>query len=643
MRESGFTAFIFPSTDPHAGEYVPDHWKVREWISGFNGSAGTAVVSLTRAALWTDSRYWLAADEQTAGTPFEVIRCGRNVATADELAAWIAEKPLSDMPSEGEKPLDEEEEEGLFVGIDGWCVPQSQACDLQLAMNARGMTLRTDIEPTAELWEDRPSLPLSPIEIQHIEYAGEAATSKMQRIREALRVRGANATVITQLDDIAWTLNLRGTDVHCTPLFVAYLLLTPDDAVLYVNPQKITPEVQRYLTEIQVRTAPYDSLADALGQSRALRGLRFLIDPATTNSAIYDLLSMVDTLENRSMFPDDFYANNILVARNIAAPMASPIIEGECPVAQMKTLKNETEIAGLRRAMLKDGVAMVKFLRSLCPNPSPVREGNLCESIAPLHFTEISVDQKLTALRAEQEGFRDISFDTIAGYGPHAAIVHYEATPETDVPLEPHGLLLLDSGAQYQDGTTDITRTIALGPLTDEERRDYTLVLKGHIRLAMAVFPAGTSGTQLDVLARYAMWQDYKNYGHGTGHGVGSYLSVHEGPHQFRMNWMPAPLRAGMTITIEPGIYIAGSHGVRIENTMLIKATPENPSWLCMEPLTLCPIDMTPVVWEMMAADEIAYLNNYHAHVCEALLPLLTNEADREWLIAATQAKGIRD
>ena len=295
--------------------------------------------------------------------------------------------------------------------------------------------------------------------------------------------------------------------------------------------------------------------------------------------------------------------------------------------------------------MLKDGVAMVKFLKTLSPLP---REG---ESLAPLEITEMGVDKLLTSLRAEQEGFQGLSFDTIAGYGAHGAIVHYEATPETDIPLEPHGLLLLDSGGQYVDGTTDITRTIPLGPLTDEERRDYTLVLKGHIRLATAVFPAGTTGTQLDVLARYAMWQEHKNYGHGTGHGVGSYLSVHEGPHQFRMNYVPAQLQAGMTVTIEPGIYIAGSHGVRIENTMLIQphdgpspdpspvregSSSGGGSWLCMEPLTLCPIDTRPIIREMMLPDEIAYLNKYHARVREALLPRLDDEADKAWLIEKT-------
>lgn len=636
MREHNLSAFIFPSTDPHTSEYVPDHWKTREWISGFNGSAGTAVVTLTRAALWTDSRYWLAADEQTAGTPFEVVRCGRNVATTKELVEWISKESTAPAGDEGEVPV---------VGIDGWCVPQSYAVSLQCAVDAAGMTLCTDFDPTTALWTDRPTLPTSPIEIQPLEYAGETAESKINRIREAVYGAGANATIITQLDDIAWTLNMRGTDVHCTPVFVAYLTILPDSATLYVDAAKLSPEVRHYLNEINVQTAPYQAIADDLSRSSELRGLRFLIDPDTTNSAIYDHLAMADTLDSRSVFPDDFYANAMSIAIANTTPVTVPIVEAECPVAQMKTLKNSAEIRGMHNAMLKDGVAMVKFLKALS---QIIRQG---ENHHMLDITEIGVDKMLTALRAEQNGFRDISFDTIAGYGHHAAIVHYEASPETDIPLQPHGLLLLDSGAQYVDGTTDITRTIALGPLTDDERRDYTLVLKGHIRLATAVFPEGTSGTQLDVLARYAMWQDHKNYGHGTGHGVGSFLSVHEGPHQFRMNWMPAPLRAGMTITIEPGIYIAGSHGVRIENTMQIvedlssvspsligeKANVQNGVWLRMEPLTLCPIDTKPIVMEMMAPDELLYLNNYHARVREAILPLLTDEDDRQWLIKATE------
>ena len=476
-------------------------------------------------------------------------------------------------------------------------------------MQTHGLKLRQDVEPASQLWKDRPALPVNPIEIQPIEYAGETATSKLQRIREAMHALGANATVITQLDDIAWTLNLRGTDVHCTPLFVSYLLLLPDKTVLCVDPQKVTAAVQQYLDSINVCTQPYSSIASLLAQNSKQPGLRFLVDPSTTNSAICDQLYMTGD-----------------------EAVATTVIEGECPVTQMKAVKNDTEIAGYRSAMLKDGVAMVKFLKTLS---QLTREG---ESLASLDITEMGVDKLLTSLRAEQEGFRDISFDTIAGYGAHAAIVHYEATPDTDIPLERHGLLLLDSGAQYQDGTTDITRTIPLGPLTEDERRDYTLVLKGFLRLCMAVFPDGTTGTQLDVLARYAMWQEHKNYGHGTGHGVGSYLSVHEGPHQFRMNYVPAPLHAGMTVTVEPGIYIAGSHGVRIENTMLIQPHNVVPggSWLCLEPLTLCPIDTTPVIRDMLLTDEVEYLNRYHARVREALLPLLNDEDDRQWLIEAT-------
>lgn len=615
LHEHGLSAYIFPSTDPHSGEYIPDHWKTREWISGFNGSAGTAVVTLKRAALWTDSRYWLAAEDQLAGTPFEIVRCRRNVATAEELIEWIRKEDTQG--------------EGLTIGIDGWCVTQSYAESLQNAVVKAGLALRTDLEPASALWTDRPALPDSPIEIQPMKYAGETAESKLKRIREAVYEQGANATIITQLDEIAWTLNLRGSDVHCTPLFVAYLALLPDETILFTNPDKITPETARYLSDIHVQTLPYQAIAQKLGNSHELRGLRFLTDPDTTNCVIFEKLCLAEPIDNRPSFPDDFYANCINIAIANSAPVASPIIEHTSVIAPMKAIKNEAEIAGYRSAMRKDGVALVKFLRWLLP---AVERGGQ---------TEITIDQKLTGLRAEQPLYRDISFDTIAGYGAHGAIVHYEATPETDIPLEPRGLLLLDSGAQYQDGTTDITRTIALGPLTEEERTDYTLVLKGHIRLAMVKFPAGSSGTQLDVLARYAMWQQGLNFLHGTGHGVGSYLSVHEGPHQIRMNYMPAPLVAGMTLTNEPGIYKAGKHGCRTENTQLIThyCDGEFGEFLQFEPLTLCPIDTKPIRLELMAADEIEWLNNYHQRVYEELSPLLDDE-DREWLSEATRPIG---
>ncbi|MCR5179664.1 MAG: aminopeptidase P family protein [Bacteroidaceae bacterium] len=609
MTERHLDAYIFPSTDPHSGEYVPDHWKAREWISGFNGSAGTIVVTLNRAALWTDSRYWLAAEEQTQGTSIEVVRCGRNQVTAEDVAAWLAQ--AQGEPAEGV----------MTLGCNAWTMPSDYAEDLAAALSRRGWQLKGSIhfkaqlngaamdveinndDPESALWTERPPLPNSLIEIQPLEYAGVPAADKLNAIRSSLA--DADSILITQLDEIAWTLNLRGQDVHCTPVFVSYLVVQPTDAVLYVNASQLTPEVEAYLQELKVMVRPYEDIARDLYSGAIDDSLGLQYDPSVTNMA----LRMAARQDGDSRF---FY-------------------EYPSPVPSLRAVKNEAEIAGYRRAMLRDGVAMVKFLRWLKP---AVEQGGV---------TEVGVDQKLTALRAEQDGFRDISFDTIAGYGPHAAVVHYEATPETDIPLEPKGLLLLDSGAQYQDGTTDITRTIALGPLTEQERRDYTLVLKGHIRLATAVFPEGTSGTQLDVLARYAMWQDHKNFGHGTGHGVGSYLSVHEGPHQFRMNWMPAPLKAGMTITIEPGIYIAGSHGARTENTMLIVEDGDRPTneygrWLRLEPLTLCPIDTTPIVRELMAADEIEYLNKYHARVREVLLPLLADEEDRAWLIQATKS-----
>lgn len=601
MQEHHLQAYIFPSTDPHAGEYVPDHWKSREWISGFNGSAGTAVITLERAALWTDSRYWLAAEEQTSGTPFEVVRCSRNLVTPQEVATWLLQEG---MPLEGSfalgcnawaMPTDYAEELDAALRVFAWELKGSVAFDSEL----QGIELAIHIsneDPESDLWTERPPLPFSTIEIQPLKLAGQSASEKLAAVRASLG--DADGIVITQLDEIAWLLNLRGSDVHCTPVFVSYLVVLTSETVLYVNPAQLTPEVAAYLQELCVRVRPYEKIAEDLYSGALDEGYGLQFDPSVTNQAL---------------------------AAAIRQANGGLYYEHPSPIPSMRAIKNEAEIAGFRSAMLKDGVAMVKFLRWL---QEEMASGQTT-------LTEISIDRQLTSLRAKQPGFRDISFDTIAGYGAHAAIVHYEATPDTDIPLEPHGLLLLDSGAQYQDGTTDITRTIALGPLTEAERRDYTLVLKGHIRLATAVFPTGTTGTQLDVLARYAMWQEHKNYGHGTGHGVGSYLSVHEGPHQFRMNWMPAPLQAGMTVTIEPGIYIAGSHGCRTENTMLI--VPSADGWLSLEPLTLCPIDTRPIVPEMMAADEIEYLNKYHARVREELMPLLDDEADRSWLREQTE------
>lgn len=578
MRREHLSAFIFPSTDPHHSEYVPDRWKGREWISGFNGSAGTAVVTLDAAALWTDSRYFLAAEEQLKGTEFQLMKL--KVSGTPSIAEWLVEQLRN-----AESPE---------VGLDGMVNSLAAVESLVAELRHAGITLRTNLDPLSVIWKDRPSVPDNPVVIQPLEYAGETVQSKLGRLRKALRERHADGMLVSALDDIAWTLNLRGTDVHCNPVFVAYLLVDSKKATLYINKVKLTDEVKDYLKEQQVEVREYDEIGDGL---RSYGEYNILLDPDET---CYTLAKKVRTQE---------------------------VVRATSPLPAMKAVKNEKEIEGYRRAMLRDGVAMVKFLKWLKP---AVEAGGQ---------TEMSIDRKLTSLRAEQPLFRDISFDTIAGYGPHGAIVHYEATPETDVPLEPEGFLLLDSGAQYQDGTTDITRTIALGPVSDEERRIYTLVLKGHIQLELCKFPDGASGTQIDALAREAMWRQGLNFLHGTGHGVGSYLNVHEGPHQIRMEYMPAPLHAGMTVTDEPGLYLAGKFGVRIENTLLIRPylQTEFGRFLRMEPLTLCPIDTTPIIPSMLLPEEITWLNEYHEYVYETLSPHL-NDEERKWLREATEA-----
>lgn len=579
MRREHLAAFIFPSTDPHQGEYVPDHWKGREFISGFNGSAGTAVVTMTSAALWTDSRYFLAAEEQLKGTEFQLMKL--KIEGTPTIAQWLNSQ-LSTLNVQ----------RSTEVGIDGWCSSANSVKELIADLRKEGgLTLRTNLDPLKLIWRNRPAIPENPVEIYPIEYAGETTASKIARIRQALREKHADGMLMSALDDIAWTLNLRGTDVHCNPVFVSYLLISTKDVTLYVNKVKLTPEVSAYLRQEGVKVDSYENVVKGL---KDYFEYNILLDPDEVNYALYQAV----TRER---------------------------VEEESPVKRMKTVKNATEIAGFRSAMLKDGIAMVKFLKWLDESPEPK--------------TEMSIDRKLTALRAEQPLYRDISFDTIAGYGPHAAIVHYEATPETDAQLEPRGLLLLDSGAQYLDGTTDITRTIALGPLTDEERRIYTLVLKGHIQIELCKFPSGASGTQIDILAREAMWREGLNYLHGTGHGVGTYLSVHEGPHQFRMEWKPAPLVEGMTITDEPGIYLAGRCGARTENTLLITAYKETEfgKFLQFEPLTLCPIDKRPIIRERMTLEEIDWLNQYHQTVYGRLSPHLDSD-EVEWLREACEA-----
>lgn len=577
MRREHLSAFIFPSTDAHQSEYVADHWQGRTWISGFNGSAGTAVVTMKSAALWTDSRYFLAAEEQLKGTEFQLMKL--KIEGTPTISEWLAQ---------------ELQGENAEVGLDGMVNSYHETMGLIADLRkSGGITVRTNFDPLGLIWTDRPAIPANPVEIQPMKFAGESVASKISRIRIALRQRHADGMLISALDDIAWTLNLRGTDVHCVPVFVSYLLISSQQVSLYVDSAKINDEVKAYLTENGISLYPYNKVAEGLERYSEYN---ILLDGDETS---YFLWKTVKCKE---------------------------IIAGNSPVPAMKAQKNDREIAGFRQAMLRDGVAMVKFLRWLKP---AVEAGGQ---------TEISIDRKLTSLRAEQHLFRDISFDTIAGYQAHGAIVHYEATPETDVALKPEGLILIDSGAQYQDGTTDITRTIALGPVTEEMKHVYTLVLKGHIQLELAKFPDGASGAQLDALARECMWREGYNYLHGTGHGVGSYLSVHEGPHQIRMEWKPTPLRAGMTVTDEPGLYLSGKFGVRIENTLLIKdyQTTEFGKFLQMESLTLCPIDLTPVDFSMLQPEEIEWLDTYHRDVFEKLSPYLEGE-DLEWLREATR------
>ena len=579
MKREHLAAFIFPSTDAHQSEYVADHWMGRAWISGFNGSAGTAVVTMHSAALWTDSRYFLAAEEQLQGTEFQLMKL--KIPGTPSIAEWLG-KELMDVDSPE-------------VGLDGWVNSYSSTCGLIADLRkAGGITVRTNFDPLEEIWKDRPSIPLKPVEIQPMEYAGEDISSKIVRIRKALRAQHADGMLVSALDDIAWTLNLRGTDVHCVPVFVSYLLIASDKVSLFVDETKISSEVRAYLESNGVSIYKYNKVEEGL---KAYSEYNILLDG---NETSYYLWKAVRCQE---------------------------IVQASSPIPAMKAVKNEAEIAGYRSAMLKDGVAMVKFLKWLLPAVEAGGE------------TEISIDKKLTALRAEQNLFRDISFDTIAGYQAHGAIVHYEATPETDIPLKPEGLLLLDSGAQYQDGTTDITRTIALGPITEEMKHIYTLVLKAHIQLELAKFPDGASGTQLDALGRECMWREGLNFLHGTGHGVGSYLSVHEGPHQIRMEYMPTPLRAGMTLTDEPGLYLAGKFGVRIENTVLLSEYMETEfgKFLQIEPLTLCPIDTAPVDMTMLLPEELAWLNDYHAKVYAELAPYL-DEEEKKWLENATKA-----
>ena len=568
-------AFIIPSTDPHLSEYVAPHWMSREWISGFTGSAGTVVVLMNEAGLWTDSRYFLQAAKELEGSGITLYK-----------------EMLPETPSIT-KYLSQKLKPGESVSIDGKMFSVQQVEQMKEELAAYSLQVDLFGDPLKRIWKDRPSIPNSPAFVYDIEYAGKSCEEKVAAIRAELTKKGAYALFLSALDEIAWTLNLRGNDVHCNPVVVSYLLITQDDVIYFISPEKVTKEVNEYLKEQHVKLKNYDEVETYLN---TFTGRNILIDPKKTNFAIYSAIN----------------------------PKCN-IIRGESPVALLKAIRNEQEIAGIHAAMQRDGVALVKFLKWLE------------EAVPSGKETELSVDRKLHEFRAAQPLYMGESFDTIAGYKEHGAIVHYSATPESDVPLQPKGFLLLDSGAQYLDGTTDITRTIALGELTEEEKTDYTLILKGHIALAMAKFPVGTRGAQRDVLARMPIWKYGMNFLHGTGHGVGHFLSVHEGPQSIRMNENPVVLQPGMVTSNEPGVYKAGSHGIRTENLTLVCKDKEGMfgDYLKFETITLCPICKKGIVKEMLTNEEIEWLNNYHQIVYEKLSPNL-NEEEKVWLQEVT-------
>lgn len=576
LKQEGVDAFIIPSTDPHLSEYVAPHWQSREWISGFTGSAGTVVVTDSQAGLWTDSRYFLQAARQLEGSSIDLYK------------EMLPETP--DIPTFLKTCM----ANGAVVGIDGKVFSTEEAKRLQEELGKKGIVVKSIGDPMNKIWTNRPAMPEGPAFIYETRYAGKSCGEKLAVIREEMKKAGAETLLISALDEIAWTLNIRGNDVHCNPVVVSYLLIGENDAHFFIHPQKVTGELSAHLEEAGVFIHAYEDIEGFLG---SLSADTLLLNPSKTNYAVYSAISK-----------------------------DCRIIEGVSPVTLLKAIRNEQEIAGIHAAMQRDGVALVKFLKWLE------------EAVPAGGETEISVDKKLHEFRAAQPLYMGESFDTIAGYKEHGAIVHYEATPETDIPLQPKGFLLLDSGAQYLDGTTDITRTIALGELTEEEKTDYTLILKGHIALAMAVFPEGTRGAQFDVLARMPIWKHRMNFLHGTGHGVGHFLNVHEGPQSIRMNENPVSLQVGMVTSNEPGVYKAGSHGIRTENLVLTVPAGEGMfgNYLKFETITLCPICKKGIIKEMLTAEEIEWLNEYHRKVYEELSPSLNNE-EQEWLKKACE------
>lgn len=571
LKKNKLSAFIIPSTDPHLSEYVSPHWKSREWISGFTGSAGTVVITMQQAGLWTDSRYFLQAAEQLAGTGIDLYKEG--IQGTPNIDEWLCSILSADE----------------VVGVDGKMFAVKEIENLQATLKKKQIRIETHYDPIEEAWKNRPLMTQEKAFIYQTKYAGITCAEKISQIRLQIQKEGIDSLLIPTLDEIAWTLNLRGCDVKCNPVVVSYLLINKEKITYFIAPEKLSEEVKAYLKAQNIIIKGYNEIEKVLTDFSTSS---LLLNPVKTNYAVF-----------------------------LAINPSCKVVRGESPVALLKAIRNDQEIKGLHTAMKRDGVALVKFLHWL-------------ETVVPDgKETEISIDQKLHEFRAAQDLYMGESFDTIAGYKEHGAIVHYSATPESNSTLKSEGMLLLDSGAQYLDATTDITRTIALGELTEEEKTDYTLVLKGHIALATCKFPHGTRGAQVDILAHMALWKQGMNYLHGTGHGVGHFLSVHEGPQSIRLNENPALLLPGMLTSNEPGIYKSNRHGVRIENLILVRPYKETEfgTFYEFETVTLCPICKKGIIKSMLTQDEINWLNDYHRQVFEKLSPNLTKE-EQAWL-----------
>lgn len=576
MRSQRVSAVIVPGTDPHQSEYVNDHWKLRDWVTGFTGSNGTAVVTLDAAGLWTDSRYFLQAEIQLADSG--VVLYKEDMPGEPTINEWLAEHL-------GENDV---------LAVDGRLFSLVQASRLEQFCGENGFRFAADFDPFKGIYEDRPELPLGTIFEHEVQYAGESTESKIERVLAEVEKQGAEALLLSALDEIAWIFNIRCNDVDYNPVAISYAYVSEDRNVLFIDPRKVDAKAAEYLKSCNIEVLPYDGLQEFLGK---LKNVTVMLDPNNTS----------DT-----------------VARWI---LNCGVVYAASPVALPKAVKNEVQIEGTRKAMERDGAALVKLYMWL---EKAVVEGGV---------NELDVAAKAIEFRSESPLYRGESFGMIPGYKEHGAIVHYSATEESASDLKPEGLLLVDTGAQYLDGTTDITRTVALGTPTEEERHDYTLVLKGHVALGSAIFPEGTRGSQLDALARQFLWKECMTYWHGTGHGVGHFLNVHEGPQNIRLNENPAVLVEGMITSDEPGLYKAGKHGIRIENLVLARnyrETEEFGKFMNFEVLTLFPYDSKLIDLAMLSDEELAWVNNYHKTVRERLTPYL-NAEQQAWLNEKTK------